>query len=154
MDLVAPADGEWAGFWRPMTHLLLDTCAGIWIANGQSICQDAQTAIVDALEADQPVFVSPITAWEIGQLAARGRISLPMSPTKWFKRLLDAPGVRLASMDPELLIASSSLPGLPLRDPADRIIVTTARELRYRIVTRDQQIIGYADQGYCRTLAC
>jgi PIN domain nuclease of toxin-antitoxin system len=76
-------------------RLLLDTCAVLWIANDQPIAKEARDAVVRALEAEEPVFVSPITAWEIGLLAARGRISLRMSPEKWFERMLEAPGVTL-----------------------------------------------------------
>ncbi len=136
------------------TPLLLDTCAAIWVAADEPIANEAENAIVAALEADEPVFVSPITAWEIGLLAARGRISLPMSPEKWFERLLDAPGGSLADMSPRVLIASSFLPGAHPNDPADRIIAATAREYGYRVVTRDRRLLAYAESGYCRALAC
>ena len=118
------------------------------------IAREARKAVTKALDEGEAIFVSPITAWEIGLLAARGRISLPISPSKWFGRLLEAPGLRLAAMAPDLLIASSSLPGTPPNDPADRIILTTAREHLYRVVTRDRLILGYAEQGHCRALAC
>jgi PIN domain nuclease of toxin-antitoxin system len=134
--------------------LLLDTCAVIWVANDQPIGKEARSAIAAALAADDPVFVSPITAWEIGLLAARGRISLRMSPQKWFDRLLDTPGVRLADMPPSVLIASSFLPGEQPADPADRIIAATAREYDFRVVTRDRRLLAYAESGYCRALAC
>jgi len=134
--------------------LLLDTCAVIWIANDEPIGEEARSAIAAALAADETVFVSPITAWEIGLLAARSRISLQMSPEKWFDRLLGAPGVRLADMPPSVLIASSYLPGDTPADPADRIIAATAREFDMRVVTRDRRLLAYAESGYCRALAC
>jgi PIN domain nuclease of toxin-antitoxin system len=134
--------------------LLLDTCAVIWIANDEPIGKEARNAIAAALEADEAIFVSPITAWEIGLLAARSRISLQMSPEKWFDRLLGAPGVRLADMPPSVLIASSYLPGDTPADPADQIIAATAREFDMRVVTRDRRLLAYAESGYCRALAC
>ncbi|THD45038.1 MAG: type II toxin-antitoxin system VapC family toxin [Bradyrhizobium sp.] len=134
--------------------LLLDTCAVIWIANDEAISKESREAIAAALTADDPVYVSPISAWEVGLLAARRRISLRMSPEKWFDRLLGAPGLRLAEMSPNVLIASSFLPGETPADPADRIILATARELDLRIVTRDRRLLAYADSGYCRALAC
>ncbi|HWG03648.1 MAG TPA: type II toxin-antitoxin system VapC family toxin [Beijerinckiaceae bacterium] len=135
-------------------HLLLDTCALIWVVGDQPIAKDAKDAIARALEADEPVFVSPISAWEIGMLASRGRINLPMSPEKWFERLLEAPGVYLADMPPRVLIASSFLPSAPSSDPTDRIIAATAREYGYRVVTRDRRLLAYAELGYCRALMC
>jgi PIN domain nuclease of toxin-antitoxin system len=134
--------------------LLLDTCAVIWIANNEPIAKGARDAIAAALGADEPIFVSPISAWEIGLLAARDRISLQMSPEKWFERLLKAPGVYLADMPPQVLIASSFLPGAHPNDPADRIIAATAREYGYRVVTRDRRLLAYADAGYCGALVC
>jgi PIN domain nuclease of toxin-antitoxin system len=134
--------------------LLLDTCAVIWIANDDPIGEEARNAIAAALAADALVYISPITAWEVGQLAARGRITLQMSPEKWFDRLLGAPGIRLAEMPPNVLIASSFLPGDRPADPADRIIAATAREYDMRVVTRDRRLLAYAESGYCRALAC
>ena len=134
--------------------LLLDTCAVLWIASDQPIAKEARAAVAGALEADEPVFVSPISAWEIGLLASRGRISMPMSPEKWFERLLEAPGLHLAAMPPRILIASSFLPGASPQDPADRIIAATAREFEYCVVTRDRRLLDYAGSGYCRALAC
>ena len=87
-------------------------------------------------------------------LAARRRISLRMSPDKWFDRLLGAPGLRLAELPPSILIASSFLPGDTPSDPADRIIAATAREYDLRVVTRDRRLLAYAESGYCRALAC
>lgn len=136
------------------TPLLLDTCAAIWIANEQPISVEALNAMQNAREAGETVYVSPITAWELGLLVARGRISLLMPPERWFDRLLQAPGLRLAGMPPELLIASSFLPGKPPRDPADRIIAATAREYGYRLVTRDRPLLSYAEQGHVQSVVC
>jgi len=136
------------------SHLLLDTCAIIWVADNQLITDDARDAITAALRADEPIFVSPISAWEIGLLASHGRISLQMPPEKWFQRFLEAPGVRLAEMPPQVLIASSFLPGSHPKDPADRIIAATAREYGYRVVTRDRKLLAYAELGHCQALVC
>jgi PIN domain nuclease of toxin-antitoxin system len=104
--------------------------------------------------ADEPIYVSPITAWEMGLLVSRGRMNLQMSPERWFARLVEAPGLRLADMPPSVLIAASFLPGMMLRDPADCILAATAREFGYRIVTRDRPLLEYAEQGHILALAC
>jgi len=62
--------------------------------------------------------------------------------------------VRLADMSPDVLIASSFLPGTPPRDPADRILAATAREYGYRLMTRDTPLLAYARQGHLQALAC
>jgi PIN domain nuclease of toxin-antitoxin system len=134
--------------------LLLDTCAAIWIANKEEISAPAMAAIAHARADDAYIHVSPITAWELGLLVSRGRMNLLMPPERWFGRLLQAPGVRLTEMTPNVLIAASFLPGKPPRDPADRIIAATAREYGYMLVTRDRPLLEYAAQGHLLALAC
>ena len=134
--------------------LLLDTCAAIWLTNGDKVSEHCVAAISACREAEEPIFVSPITAWEIGLLVARGRLSLLMPPQRWFDRLLQAPNVCLAEMPVDILIASSFLPGTPPNDPADRIIAATAREYGFVLVTRDHELQDYAAQGHIQSLLC
>ena len=137
-----------------MSALLLDTCAAIWLAEGEAIADEAMAAIDRAGNAGETIFVSPITAWEVGLLAARGRITMSVPPLVWFERLLAVPGIALADLPVRVLIASSYLPGTPPRDPADRMIAATARENGFKLVTRDRLLLYYADQGHIETLAC
>jgi PIN domain nuclease of toxin-antitoxin system len=137
-----------------MTPLLLDTCAAIWLAEAESIAKEATRVLEEVYDAGAGVYVSPITAWEIGLLNSRGRLALLIKPQLWFQRLSDVLNFRLADMSPELLIASSFLPGAPPRDPADRIIATTAREYGYRLVTRDRLLLAYAEQGHIQAVVC
>jgi PIN domain nuclease of toxin-antitoxin system len=134
--------------------LLLDTCAVIWVAEDQRISETAALALDEAHAADQFVYVSPITAWEVGLLVARGRLTMIVKPQLWFGRLLDIANMRLADMTPDLLISSSFLPGEPPRDPADRIIAATAREYGYTLMTRDRLLLGYAEQGHIQAVCC
>jgi PIN domain nuclease of toxin-antitoxin system len=134
--------------------LLLDTCAAIWITEEQPLASEAVAAIERSHRSGEFIHISPITAWEIGLLASRGKLTSPMSPQRWFARLLEAPEVRLADMSPDVLIASSFLPGAPPRDPADRILAATAREYGYRLMTRDTPLLTYARQGHLQAVAC
>lgn len=136
------------------SHLLLDTCAAIWIAEDSTIADAAVAALNDAAREGDPVYVSPITAWEVGLLVSRGRLASVIQPHIWFRRLLSGTGLRLAEMPPDVLVASSFLPGDPPRDPADRIIAATAREYGFRLVTRDQLLLAYAEQGHIQALPC
>lgn len=137
-----------------MSALLLDTCAAIWLAEGETIADDAMAAIDRVGSAGETVFVSPITAWEIGLLAARGRITMAIPPQTWFERLLAVPGIALADLSVRVLIASSYLPGTPPRDPADRMIAATARENGFKLITRDRLLLEYAEAGHIAALAC
>ena len=132
---------------------LLDTCAAIWLTGGEEFPPETQARLREAMIADR-VMISPITAWEVGLLVERGRLRLSSDTLAWFRALLRLPGCILADLPPEVLIASTRLPGNPPRDPADRIIAATAREYGYRVITRDRQILDYAAAGHLQAVAC
>jgi PIN domain nuclease of toxin-antitoxin system len=132
----------------------LDTHAAIWVSEDEQLSEAAVEAIDRAADEGTPVFVSPITAWEVGLLVARGRLALPISPRAWFERLLEARYVGLAEMPASILIDSSFLPSAQFRDPADRILVATAREFGFALVTRDRALLSYADAGNLKAIAC
>jgi PIN domain nuclease of toxin-antitoxin system len=134
--------------------LLLDTCALIWGMNDDRLDDDAVAALDAASDLGQPVYLSPITAWEIGLLVARGRLTITSRPKSWFAEALEVTGTKLAALPPEVLIEASFLPGEPPADPADRIIIATAREFGMRIVTRDRAILSYAKVGHAMALEC
>jgi PIN domain nuclease of toxin-antitoxin system len=134
--------------------LLLDTHAAIWIAEDQPIASKATEAVDATYQAGSTVFVSAISAWEIGLLVSRNRLSLVATPERWFQRLLAIPGVQLADLSPDILIASSFLPGTPPRDPADRIILATARDLGATLITRDRLLLKYGEDGQVSTIQC
>lgn len=137
-----------------MQPLVWDTCAAIWIYEKARISQAAIDAMGAAYREGVPSYVSPITAWEVGMLASRGRLQLLIRPERWFANLFDVPGVRLADLSPDLLIASSYLPGKPPKDPIDRIIAATARELGATLITRDRALLDYGKQGHVAVVEC
>ncbi len=134
--------------------VLLDTCAAIWLMNGDRMTAESRQAITEAQRHNLGIFVSPISAWEIGTLTAKNRLQLTLEPEAWFDVLLSLQGVRLAAMTPPILIASTRLPGLPPKDPADRIVAATARSLGYVVITRDGELIPYAQAGHIEVVGC
>lgn len=134
--------------------VLLDTCAALWLMGGDAMSDGSRAAIRGARAANLGVYVSPITAWEIGTLTAKGRLQLTLSPEVWFETLLALAGVRLAALTPTILLASTALPGSPPTDPADRIIVATARIHGHIIITRDRKLLAYGQEGHIRVKAC
>jgi PIN domain nuclease of toxin-antitoxin system len=138
----------------PAQPVLLDTCAAIWLMNGSQISTSSRTAIRSARTANLGVYLSPITAWEIGTLTSKGRLQLTLSPDVWFETLLALPGIRLAALTPQILLHSTALPGTPPADPADRMLAATARLLGYRLITRDSKLLEYAKQGHILATAC
>jgi PIN domain nuclease of toxin-antitoxin system len=138
--------------------VLLDTCAVIWLANGDPLAPEALAAIVAAGLGDG-VYVSPVSAWEIGILS-RPRVGREPGPRfqpdakSWFSRVMAGPGIRQAALTPEIAIDASYLPGELHGDPGDRLLISTARHLGMPIVTRDRRIIEYAEAGWVRMIAC
>lgn len=137
-----------------MQPLLWDTCTAIWIYEKAKLSQAALDLMAAAHRAGLPSYISPITAWEVGSLSSRGRLQLLIRPERWFANLFEAPGVKLADMSPDLLIASSYLPGKPPRDPFDRIIAATARDLGATLITRDRKLLDYGAQGHVSVMEC
>jgi PIN domain nuclease of toxin-antitoxin system len=136
-----------------MLPLLLDTNAAIWLSRDE-LKASASERLDEAARAGLATYLSPITAWEVGQLVSRNRLSLGATPQRWFARILAMPNLHLAALSPEILIASSVLPGEPPSDPADRILLATARDLGATLVTRDRAMLSYGARGQVATLAC
>ncbi len=134
--------------------VLLDTCAVIWLANGDPLAQEALAAISHAALAEG-VFVSPTSAWEVGLLS---RVRSGNGPALTFlpdpQSFMAGPGIKEAPLLPEIAIASSHLPDPLHGDPADRFVIATARHHQIPVITRDSKIIDYAAQGHVKVIAC
>ena len=136
-----------------MSPLLLDTNAAIWLSRDE-LKAAASEKLDEAARTGVATYLSPITAWEVGQLVSRNRLSLGVTPQRWFARILAMPNVHLAELSPDILIASCFLPGKPPRDPADRILLATARDLDATLITRDRLLLKYGEDGQVSTIAC
>lgn len=134
--------------------LLLDTCALLWSAGVDGQSAKLNEHLMRARAEDLELWVSPITAWELGNLVERKRLGLARPILPWFEEMAARAGLRQTEVNARVLAASTELPGVLNRDPADRIIVATAREYGMRIVTRDRRILNYADKGHVMALEC
>lgn len=137
-----------------MSGCLLDTCAVIWKANNDILREPGASELRDLHSRNSPIYVSPITAWEIATLAANGKMTLALKPDIWFGKFCNLPRIALAQMPPEVLVASAYLPGNPPKDPSDRILVATAREYGYKLITRDLLLLEYGKFGHVQVLEC
>ncbi len=132
-----------------MSDLLLDTCAVLWLAEGIELAAEARKAA-----ADGNLNVSPISVWEIANLVRKNRIVLAMPVVTWFRQTLRMMEAAMSELSVEILAGSCELPGSPPSDPADRIIIATAREASMVLMTRDKDILAYSRAGYVRTMVC
>lgn len=119
------------------THTLL-----WWVSGDKQLSKAAAQAIKQAL-AKSEVIISSITIWEISMLIEKNRLSLSMDIESWTKEVSEIKGVRFVPVDNEIGIKSTKLPGEFHKDPADRIIVATARKLAVPLATVDEKIIQY-----------
>ena len=133
--------------------ILLDTCALIWIVNNDPVLPAALTAVERAVRAAE-LYLSPVTAWEIGTLVTRGRLVLDVSAEVYVSRAFSRPGVQIAALTPEIAVRSSHLPGTLHGDPADRMLIATAMLMGLKLMTRDRRILDYAAQGHLSASPC
>lgn len=137
--------------------LLLDTHAAIWLTEGQ--LTEAVFAQVVAAGLLDGVFVSPVSAWEVGLLArprpsGQPAVAFKPDPQSWFANLLTQPIIKQAPLTAKIAIDSSFLP-LPFHsDPADRLLVATARNMNVPLLTRDQRILDYSAAGHVEAIPC
>jgi PIN domain nuclease of toxin-antitoxin system len=99
------------------------------------------------------LLVSAITPWEIGVLVSKRRIDLHRDALVWVREALSMPGVSLISLDPEIAVASTRLPFEMHSDPADRILVATARHMGATLVTADKALLALAKKGHFKTMS-
>lgn len=124
--------------------IVLDTHVLIWWVNGTpSLSKKARLAIQRELP-DGEILISSISAWEIATLVAKNRLVLSMDVSNWINTVAAIEGVRFVPVDNEISIKSTELIGKFHKDPADRIIVATARKFAAPLVTSDDKILGYA----------
>lgn len=125
-------------------RFLLDT--HIWLRY-QGISGDVRKAALPILHeaaAAGLLYVSVISIWELALLVKRGKISLNTSVDRWTQAALSMQGINLLSFTPEIAIESVHLPDSVHKDPADRILIASARVERLTLVTRDDEILDFA----------
>lgn len=133
--------------------LLLDTHVWIWLMEGEpALKRTATLAAIEQAALDARLLVSAISVWEVAMLEAKGRIALSLDVLQWVENALAAPGIRLQPLLPAIAVQSSRLPGEFHGDPADRLLVATARHLNAVLVTRDEKILAYSAAGFVKTL--
>jgi PIN domain nuclease of toxin-antitoxin system len=132
--------------------LLLDTHVLVRLTDGnQKLGVRAREAIRLAYREDRAV-VSAITPWEIALLVSKGRLTLGRDVMAWIHTAMEIPGVHLAPLTPEIAVASTRLPWEMHPDPADRILVATARSLGATLVTADGALLDFSGKGHFRAM--
>ncbi len=126
---------------REPLKALLDTHVLLWWATGDSRLSPRQRRILKGASPERPLLVSDISLWEIATLAGLGRIRLRLPLRDWLERATAPPLVQRLGITPPVAAETIALPADFPRDPADRILVSTARVHGATILTRDRRII-------------
>jgi PIN domain nuclease of toxin-antitoxin system len=128
--------------------LLLDTHALIWLMEGTTRLSRRARQLAETAAKDGMLRVSTISLWEIATLESKGRISFDRDCQTWINEMLASPGLHPVPLTPEIAVQSTRLPGMLHGDPADRILIATARVLGATLLTADAKILAYAKAGY------
>ncbi len=130
--------------------MVLDTHALVWLLQGSERLGPTARALIEAAAKGDGALVAAISAWEIAMLVAKGRLALDRDVGEWLDAALALPGLRLAPLDPSVAVDSTRLPGEPHGDPADRMIVATARRHTATLITDDALVLAYSTEGHVK----
>lgn len=122
--------------------IVLDTHIWVWWVHGDQRLTATQIETITANETDL-IGISAISCWEVAKLVEYGRLVLPISVKEWFEQALSYPGIRLPELTPEIAVESTQLSGEFHRDPADQLIVATARVYGSPLITSDGKLLNY-----------
>ena len=124
--------------------IVLDTHTLVWWVTGDpTLSKKAKNAIEQAQDGGT-IIVSSISAWEIALLVERERLLLSMDVRSWLAIVAEIESVQFLPVDIDIALNSVDLPGEFHKDPADRMIVATARKLAMPLVTKDEKMRAYA----------
>ena len=120
--------------------VLLDTHVWVWWLTPRSPLSRRERDTLDLLAARREVCLSAISLWEAQMLHRKGRLEVPFSFADWLEQAADERMLRVLPLDTQVVLALDALPDSFHGDPADRLIVATARAHSLPLATRDAAI--------------
>jgi PIN domain nuclease of toxin-antitoxin system len=123
--------------------IILDTHIWIWWADNNPRLTQQHREWIQQYQS-QGLGVSMISCWEVAKLVENNRLALSLAVDEWLTAALAYPGVQLLNLTIPIIVESTKLTGFH-RDPADQLIVATARIYGCPLLTADAKILAYAD---------
>lgn len=120
-----------------MTEFLLDTHIWFWHLVGSARMPSGLRDLLD--RSVTACWLSPISVWEIGMLAARGRVELQIDLRRWTEQARERFPIKDAPLNLEVALVSREIT-LPHRDPADHFLAATALVYNLTLITVDQHL--------------
>ena len=134
-----------------MSNIILDTHILLWtLLEPNRLSEKIKNIIPKAQDSDN-LFISSITLWEIAMLISKKRINVFEPTVTFLNSISNIQGLNIAQINASISADSCSLVDFH-GDPADRLIVSTTRELSGSLVTQDQKILDFADQGFVKVI--
>ena len=122
--------------------ILLDTHIWVWWVSRPDRLQSRHRDLLEP-RVDRVFGVSIVSCWEVAKLVEYGRLKLDRTVGLWMESALAEPGVTLVHLDPQIVVESTQLPQAFHRDPADQLLVATARVIQCPVMTEDGKIAAY-----------
>ena len=121
--------------------IILDTHIWIWWIQGDPRLSEPYQVWLQTYT-PHGLGVSIYSCWEVAKLVEKGRLALPIAVDQWLEEALKYPGVQLLNLTLPIVVESTRLVGFHA-DPADQLIVATARIYNCPLLTADQKILNY-----------
>ncbi len=122
---------------------VLDTHVWVWWHMHPKKLSKRVRSIISHPDQYEELLLSAISPWEFSKLLEKKRIGISCDPAEWIREALEMPKLRLVPLTPTLSYRSTTLPPPFHEDPADQIIVATAREENATVMTKDKLIQDY-----------
>jgi PIN domain nuclease of toxin-antitoxin system len=130
--------------------IVLDTHILIWSLLTPDNLANETKQIISEAQNNNNLFISSISLWEIAMLIERKRISLYERSSNFLNSITNIDGLNIIQINANIATESVALPGNFSSDPADCIIIASTRELAGTLITRDNKIIEWAQQGFLK----
>lgn len=128
--------------------LILDTHTFAWLMLEDKKLSLKHVNIIDKYANSNALFLPAICLWEIALLVKNKRLKLHQPCSQWLHECTSKPGLAIAPLSVYIAIESAEMSPNFHSDPADRLIVATARVLNAKLMTRDSKILQYAENGF------
>jgi len=119
---------------------MLDTHTWIWWMSDSTDLSSAEREALNSLDPDHRPVISDISLWEFGNLVGMGRMEIDGTIEDWLSVAASPATVKIQPITPGIVAEMNRLPDSFHRDPADRLIVATARALNLQLATKDRKI--------------
>ena len=134
---------------QKIEKLVMDTHILIWYLEGIELSQQ-QVQIIESQRNLNQLYISAISIWEVSMLINKKKAAISIPINEWLNKVLSIPGLNIIDLSLTVLVESCNLPDFDHKDPADRMIIASTREIDGYLLTFDKRILEYANNGYLK----